>query len=243
MNSENKEQQKDIEYPIRLVKFVSSAGIASRRKSFTLIQNGEVKVNNVVVHEPSMLINEGDKVSYNNKEVNISSSVYIMLNKPKGYICTSADPFAGKKADDLINMKGYRLFSIGRLDKDSEGLILFTNDGDFTNKICHPKHNIHKTYEVSITTPLTDSDIEKIKQGITESGELLRAISVNLISENRYQFILNEGKNREIRRIVKYFKSKVTKLRRVAIGQLKLKGLPLGKWKELTSTDLEKIFN
>ncbi|HJO94203.1 MAG TPA: pseudouridine synthase [Victivallales bacterium] len=242
MNSENKEQQKHIEFPIRLVKYISAAGIASRRKSFTLIQNGEVKVNNMTVYEPSLIIKKEDIVHFNDREVDISAPVYIMLNKPRGYTCTSADPYAHKKADDLINMKGCRLFSIGRLDKDSEGLILFTNDGNFTNKICHPRHNIHKTYEVSVTTPLKNSDLQEIKKGIIDSGELLRAVSVILISKNRYQFVLNEGKNREIRRIVKYFKSSVNELKRVAIGQLKLKDLPIGKWKKLSSTELEQLF-
>jgi 23S rRNA pseudouridine2605 synthase len=242
MNSENKEQQKHIEFPIRLVKYISSAGIASRRKSFALIQNGEVKVNNIAVFEPSLIINKEDSVYFNNHEVKISTPIYIMLNKPTGYICTSADPYAKKKADDLIKIAGCRLFSIGRLDKESEGLLLFTNDGDFSNKISHPKYNIYKTYEVTTTTSLTDLDLKEIEKGIIESGEQLKAQSVKLISKNKYQFILNEGKNREIRRIIRYFKSHVIKLKRVSVGQLKLNELTIGKWKELTSAELKQIF-
>ena len=227
-------------FPIKLVKFLSSAGVASRRKSFDLIMNGEVKVNGKVNIEPSSSVNINDIVTHNEKRINVHELVYIMLNKPKGYICTSDDPYAEKKAIDLIKLPEYRLFSIGRIDKDSEGLILFTNDGDFSNILMHPKHEITKTYIVTLANELSFKNIIEMTSGIKDSGETLKALKIENISKNKYKFILNEGKKREIRRLIQKVGNSVEKLQRIAIGNLKLENLPEGKWKKLTPTDIAK---
>jgi 23S rRNA pseudouridine2605 synthase len=236
----DKTSQNKIEYPVKLVKFLSSAGVASRRKSFELIMKGEVKVNTAVNKEPSSLVNKDDVVTYKEKQIAIKESVYVMLNKPRGYTCTNDDPYAEKKAIDLINLSNYRLFSVGRLDKDSEGLILFTNDGDFSNTLMHPKHEITKTYIVTLIKELSFRSIMQLTGGIIDSGETLKALQVEKISKNKYKFILNEGKKREIRRLVKNVENNVETLRRVAVGNLKIENLPLGKWKYLSQNDLEK---
>jgi 23S rRNA pseudouridine2605 synthase len=235
--------QNKVIYPIKLVKFLSSAGVASRRKSFDLIVKGQIRVNGTISKEPSFLVNKDDVVVYNNKQLEIKELVYIMLNKPRGYTCTNQDPHAEKKAVDLINLAGYRLFSIGRLDKESEGLILFTNDGDFSNLIMHPKNKITKTYIVTLTSELSFKDIIEMTKGIIDSGETLKALKVEKISKNKYKFLLNEGKKREIRRLVKNVENHVKSLKRVAIGNLKLEDLEQGKWKYLTPKELSKALN
>jgi 23S rRNA pseudouridine2605 synthase len=230
----------DKTFPLKLVKFLSSAGVASRRKSFDIIMNGEVKVNDIINKEPSSLVNRNDIVTCKGKEVKVQKLLYIMLNKPKGYICTNDDPYAEKKAIDLIKLPDCRLFSIGRLDKDSEGLILFTNDGDFSNNLMHPKHEITKTYIVTLSKELSFKNIIEITSGIIDSGETLKALKVENISKNKYKFILNEGKKREIRRLVKRVKNNVETLRRIAIGNLRIENLPEGKWKHLSQADIKK---
>ncbi|MCF7791445.1 MAG: rRNA pseudouridine synthase [Victivallales bacterium] len=227
-------------YPIKLIKFLTSSGIASRRKSFELILKGRISVNGIIVKEPSMLINSEVKVKFDNKLVTIQKPVYIKLNKPPGYTCTNSDPYADKKAVDLITVPDTRLFSIGRLDKNSEGLILFTNDGVFANRLMHPKNQITKTYFVTLEKELTFRNIIEITEGIIDSGETLKALKVEKIAPAKYKFILNEGKKREIRRLVKRFKNNVVELKRVAIGNLRLQDLPEGKWKYLTPSELNK---
>ena len=230
----NKTKDNNIQFPMRLVKYLAQAGIASRRKSFDIIQSGKVKVNGQIMTEPSAFINKSDSIKVNNKTISLSDFVYIILNKPVGYTCTNSDPHAAKKAIDLINLPQYRLFSAGRLDKDSEGLIIFTNDGAFSDKIMHPSNNILKTYEVSVKYKLSKTKIEEMLKGIKDSGETLRAVSIKTVTSKKYIFTLNEGKKREIRRLVKFTNSEVTSLKRLSIGKIKLVDLPSGKWKYIS---------
>ena len=224
----------------KLVKFLSSAGVASRRKSFDLIIKGLVRVNGIICKEPSFPVKKEDIVTYKNNQIEIKEFIYIMLNKPRGYTCTNQDPYAEKKAIDLINLPGYRLFSIGRLDKESEGLILFTNNGDFANTLMHPKNEITKTYIVTLTGELSFKNIIEMTKGIIDTGETLRALKVEKIYKNQYKFILNEGKKREIRRLVKSTGNHVKTLKRTAVGNLKIEKLPEGKWRYITQEDIKK---
>jgi 23S rRNA pseudouridine2605 synthase len=230
----------NIQFPLRLVRYLAQAGVASRRKSFDIIQSGKVKVNNRTVTEPSSFINESDSIKVNNKTIFPSSFVYIMLNKPASYVCTNSDPYAAKKAIDLINLPKYRLFSAGRLDKDSEGLIIFTNDGKFSDKLMHPSNNILKIYEVTVKYKLLRTKIDDILNGINDSGETLKAVSIKAVTSKKYIFTLNEGKKREIRRLVKYANSEVTRLKRLSIGNLELGNLPSGKWKYISPEKIRK---
>ena len=227
-----------IEFPIRLVRYLALAGVASRRKSFDIIQSGTVQVNEQTCTEPSKLVNETDEIKVNNKSISLSEFVYVMLNKPRGYVCTNSDPYAKKKAIDLIDLPQYRLFSVGRLDKDSEGLILFTNDGKFADKIMHPANNILKTYEVSVISELPEAKIKAMLKGIQDDGEKLTAISIKKIAHKKYIFVLNEGKNREIRRLVGYAATDVARLSRLSIGKLKLGSIPTGKWQFISPEEL-----
>jgi 23S rRNA pseudouridine2605 synthase len=229
---------------VRLVKYISSTGVASRRKAGDLVADGRIKVNGEVCFDMSKQITAADCVMLDNTVIAPEErKIYIMLHKPAGYVCTNEDTHAELKAIDLIDLsREFRLFSAGRLDKDSEGLILFSNDGDFVKKITHPSFQILKNYEVTTVKKLFPNDINKITSGeILDDGEFLKAEKVEIISEKEktYRFTLNEGKKREIRRLVRFFSgNKVIKLKRVSIGQLKLGNLESGKYRELTEPEI-----
>lgn len=228
-------------YPMTLSKFLSHAGVASRRKCSFIIINGEVRVNGRTEKHPGFRVSKEDSVEYNGKSVQVGKRYYIVLNKPRGYICTSQDPYAKKKAIDLIDLPEARLFSVGRLDKDSEGLIIFTNDGAYAEKLTHPRHSIMKKYRVTTDKRLSKNDMQNFCTGIIDSGEKLRAENVTEEKECVYTFIMSEGKKREIRRLIKSAGKKTVRLQRIAIGGLSLNNLPLGEWRylkeeEITST-------
>ncbi|MBR7127272.1 MAG: rRNA pseudouridine synthase [Lentisphaeria bacterium] len=245
MNEKNNNQNN--ENSVRLVKYISSTGVASRRKAGDLVAAGRIKVNGVVCSDMSRQITPQDTVMLDNSVITPEErKLCIMLNKPVGYVCTNEDIHAELKAVDLIDLsKQYRLFSAGRLDKDSEGLILFSNDGDLVKKITHPSFEILKKYEVTTAKKLHQADIDKIISGtIIDEHERLKAEKVEVLSEkNRlYCFTLNEGKKREIRRLVKYFQgNRVIKLKRISIGSLTLGNLAEGKYRELTADEIALV--
>lgn len=224
-----------------LTKFLSSSGVASRRKSAELIKTGHVTLNGVVETNPGTRISNEDQVFCDGKKVEMRSAAqrhYIMLHKPRGYVCTSEDEHAAKKAVDLIHTDdGARLFSAGRLDKNSEGLILFSDDGNFVEQLTHPRHEIEKTYEVSTDHPLRPDEIRKLLNGIRNAGETLRALEINELSPSKYEFVLGEGKNREIRRMMESIGHVTKRLKRVAVGALRIGGLDVGEWRELTEKE------
>ncbi len=226
---------------MNLTKFLSTAGVASRRKSADLIRSGCVAVNGVATDNPGTRVMPGDTVTCGGKTVRPPEKRhYIMLHKPRGYVCTSEDDHAAKKAIDLIRLKdgdSARLFSAGRLDKNSEGLILFSDDGDFVARLTHPRHNVRKTYEVSTDQPLTAADIARMKKGIANAGDLLRALDVQIISPTKYRLVLGEGKNREIRRMMDAIGRTTKRLKRIAVGSLRLGALDIGEWRELTEAE------
>lgn len=229
---------------ISLSKYLSVCGIASRRKSCDLIKQGKVQVNKKIVKEPGYKISPCEEVIFAGKQVLSQEKVYIMLNKPSGCICTSDDPHAPEKAIDLITLPpeqaNVRLFSAGRLDKDSEGLLIFTNDGDYAEKIMHPKNEILKNYQVKTTSEIPDKMLDKLRRGINDDNEFLRAKKIKKEGNCLYTFILNEGKKREIRRMVKFAGTEVASLKRIALGALTLGTLERGEWKYLRSEDIEK---
>ncbi len=230
---------------VNLTKFLSTAGVASRRHSAELIKNGCVTLNGTVTVNPGTRVMPGDAVTCNGKPVHPPAKRhYIMLHKPRGYVCTSEDEHAAKKAIDLIQLKdGARLFSAGRLDKNSEGLILFSDDGDFVEQLTHPKYRVQKTYEVSTDQPLSAADIARMKKGIANAGDLLRALDVQPLSPTKYRLILGEGKNREIRRMMEALGRTTKRLKRVAVGTLRLGPLDIGEWRELTEAEKQAALN
>lgn len=218
----------------RLVKFLAGAGIASRRAAGELVKAGRVAVNGEVEFEPGRRLLPGDVVTFDGAVVApVETLHYIMLNKPRGYVCTSADPHAEHRAIELIDLP-VRLFSAGRLDKESEGMILFSNDGAFVEHLSHPRYGILKRYHVRVKRDFASGELEKIRSGVEDDGEILRVHSVRRIAPCEYEFILNEGRKREIRRITARCGAPTVRLKRVQIGALKLGSLPAGAWRELS---------
>lgn len=231
---------------MRLNKFLSNSGLASRRKCDQLIEEGKVFVNGKQVTELGSQINEKkDKVTVERKTITLPSSfVYIKLNKPKGYACTAHDEKGRKTIYDLIDSEE-RLFSIGRLDYDTEGLILLTNDGDFANKVAHPKFNIDKEYRVTVEGEIKESEMAVMRKGVVVDGQRMPSAIVNFISyENGYtklSVIIDEGQNRQIRRMFEAIGKTIKLLKRVRIGQVRLGGLRRGDYKDLTEVELNSL--
>ena len=166
---------------------------------------------------------------------------YILLHKPRGYVCSSADKHAGKLALDLLTSIPERLVSAGRLDKDSEGAIIFSNDGEFINHLTHPRYGVLKTYIVHTASPLLPADLECMRTGISDAGDLLKVHSVEEVGKNCYRFILNEGKKREIRRLTAACGAPTVRLIRIKIGPVALGDLPPGKFRELSAGEVSLL--
>ena len=231
---------------MRLNKFLSNSGVASRRKSDELISQGKVFVNGKVVTELGLQINEKkDKVMVEGKQIKLPSSfVYIKLNKPKGYACTAHDEKGRKTIYELIDTDE-RLFSIGRLDYDTEGLILLTNDGDFANKVAHPKYAIEKEYRVTVEGQIKESELGVLRKGVVVDGERMPSAKVEFLSEDdkftKLSVVIDEGQNRQIRRMFEAIGKSIRLLKRVRIGQVRLGGLKRGDYRDLTEDELNSL--
>lgn len=227
-------------FPIRLDHFLSVAGVASRRKSAELVKAGNVTVNKRIVLLPGHRINKEDKVICHGHEITLPKClVYIMLNKPKGYCCTMKDSHAEKRAIDLIQVCEVRLYNVGRLDKDSEGLLIFTNDGDYAAKLTHPRYGVTKTYEVTTDRFLSDIAIKRLCNGIEDKGEILKAVRIIRKTDRKYIFVMSEGKKREIRRLLENVGINTNRLKRIAIGGLLLGSLSSGEWRFLNRKEIQ----
>lgn len=231
---------------MRLNKFLSNSGIASRRKCDELIEQGKVSVNGKVVTEMGFKINEKkDKVKVEGKDVTLPSSfVYIKLNKPKGYACTASDEKGRKTIYDLVDCEE-RLFSIGRLDYDTEGLIILTNDGDFANSVAHPRYQTEKEYRVTCEGEIKESELAVMRKGVVIDGERMPSARVEKLSyENGFTklaVIIDEGQNRQVRRMFEAIGHQIKLLKRVRIGLVKLGGLKRGEYKDLTEEELNLL--
>lgn len=231
---------------MRLNKFLSNSGVASRRKCDELISQGKVFVNGKVVSELGLQINEKkDKVMVEGKQIKLPSSfVYIKLNKPKGYACTAHDEKGRKTIYELIDTDE-RLFSIGRLDYDTEGLILLTNDGDFANKVAHPKYAIEKEYRVTVEGQIKESELAVLRKGVVVDGERMPSAKVEFLSADdkftKLSVVIDEGQNRQIRRMFEAIGKSIRLLKRVRIGQVRLGGLKRGDYRDLTEDELNSL--
>lgn len=231
---------------IRLQKYIADCGITSRRKAEVLITQGKVKVNDRKVMELGTKVDpQTDVVSVDGEVIDILSvdHVYLLFNKPRSCVTTVTDPEGRKTVMDFVPIKT-RVFPVGRLDYLSEGLLLMTNDGDFANMIMHPKFEVTKVYEVKVFGRIGEAILNKLKAGIVSHDGILKPKSVRIIEQlpNKtwLEFRLNEGKNREIRRICEACGVTIDKLRRVAIGNLSINAIKPGHWEYITKTELLK---
>lgn len=231
----------------RLQKILASRGVCSRRKAEEMIAAGRVTCNGVVA-------NLGDSADPDIDEILLDGIalpsqddyVYIMLNKPRGYVTTLSDEKGRKNAAQLVVDCGKRVYPVGRLDMDSEGLLLFTNDGDFANNLMHPKHEVNKTYRV-VVRGYTDRGLEKLKEPVTLDGYTIRKPDVLLEhksqTSDRAELLvtIHEGRNRQVRRMCDLAGMKVLRLIRISEGKLQLGRLPSGKWRYLTAEEVEML--
>ncbi|MBN2454658.1 rRNA pseudouridine synthase [Candidatus Woesearchaeota archaeon] len=225
---------------MRLQKLLSMAGIASRRKSEDLIREGRVFVNGVKA-DIGMSASPNDDIKVDGEKIKFQNKRYIILYKPAGYVTTTADKFAKKKVVDLVKTKE-RVYPVGRLDADTEGLLLLTNDGDFANRIAHPSHELEKTYTARLKARITRQEIDKINQGIIIEGRKVEA-SAKIINErkNLVAITIHEGRHKIVKRLFKSLGNYVLELRRVRLGPLTLQGLKPGKWRDLKEKELEML--
>ncbi len=228
----------------RLNKIIAKSGYCSRRKADELISAGKVKINGQTITSLGILVDKDkDRVSVEGRELGTEKKVYILLNKPRGYITTTRDKFAPRTVLELLPKMPVRLYPVGRLDKDTEGLLILTNDGPLTLKLTHPRFEVKRTYEVTIKGFLTGAKIKKIEQGgITLEDYKTSPCRIRILRRDRRQtellFTIGEGRKREIRRIFEFVKNPVTGLKRVQFGKLKLGDLPCGKWKKISKHDI-----
>lgn len=233
---------------IRIARFLAQCAVNSRRKCEALIEEGKVKVNGVVVKELFFKVDpEKDIVEYGGETLNIENKIALALNKPPGFLCTSKDDFNRKTVLDLVKdlKEAKRLFPVGRLDLNSRGLLIMTNDGDFAYKILHPKFNIPKTYEVILNKNLIGDDIERLGKGINIDG-IKVDIKGLILSEkqenlNKITLTIHEGRKRIVRRIFKYLGYEVMGLKRIKIGNFYINGIAEGSYKLLNQTDIKKL--
>lgn len=232
---------------IRLQKMIADCGIASRRKAEQLIADGKVRVNGRVAQIGDKVDPKNDKVTVGSKKLvpQNSRKVYIMLHKPRGFVTTMDDELGRKCVAELVANVEQRVFPVGRLDRDSEGLLLMTNDGDFANYISHPRSHVSKTYRVTVRQQVTEDMLAKLSEGLMIDGQMTLPADVNLIvkeeKRNVMQITLYEGRNRQIRKMCEELGLDVIRLKRIAIGNVKLGMLKQGDWRDLNDDELRSL--
>ena len=233
---------------IRLQKHLSECGIASRRKAEELIAAGKVKINGHIAEIGARVDPKRDKVTVRGKAVvPVNEKVYIMLNKPRGFVTTMSDELGRKTVSDLVADAGARIFPVGRLDRDSEGLLILTNDGDFANKLTHPSSHVNKTYRVTVKGAAEEEQLLKMKEGILLDGRKTLPCDC-FVAERKPDrtvliFVLNEGRNRQIRRMCEAVGLEVLRLKRTESAGVKLGMLPQGKWRPLNEREMRRLTN
>lgn len=229
----------------RIQKIIAETGLASRRKAEEMIEKGRVKVNGRPIKLGDKADPHRDLITVDGEKLEISRKkqfYYVALNKPRGYVTTMSDELGRKCVADLVADVPAKVYPIGRLDKNSEGLLLLTNDGDFANLLMHPKHNITKTYRVTIRPDITDEHTAQFAEGIVIDGRKTAPVDVRVISKepNRVvcEFVLREGRNRQIRKMCEALGLEVARLKRIIEGPVKLGFIQPGKWRYLTKEEL-----
>jgi len=226
---------------IRLNKYISNAGVCSRRDADKLISDGKIKVNEKVITELGYQVNQGDKVYYQGKLLRRESLSYVLLNKPKDFITTMDDPQGRKTVMELVKNAGSeRIYPVGRLDRNTTGLLLFTNDGELAKKLSHPSYEIKKIYQVDLDKPISQADIEKIQEGVVLEDGKAPVDEVAILSKDRtiLGLEIHIGRNRIVRRIFEHLGYEVIRLDRAMFGPLTKKELPRGKWRKLNEKEV-----
>lgn len=228
---------------IRIQKYLSSAGICSRRKAESYIRAGRVRVNGKPVTVLGTKIDpHEDRIEVDGKPVGApAQKIYIALNKPKGYV-TSCDHPGQALVVDLVDLPD-RIYPIGRLDKDSVGLLLLTNDGRLHHRLSHPSFDHEKAYEVTVQHPIDDGVLSHLSQGVVLKGVKTRPARVERLSGRRFRIVLKEGRNRQIRRMVSKMGHKVVRLKRIRVANIRLGNLPAGAWRHLTAAEKKTLLH
>ena len=233
---------------MRINKFLATSGVASRRAADQLITDGVVKIN-------GKICSVGDEVDVGNDTVTVRGKVvsvvkkydYYIMNKPKGYVCTVKDDKGRKTVMDLMPQGAKRLFPVGRLDYDTEGLLILTNDGDLTFKLTHPKNEVPKTYLVKTEKPVTDADLQKLRAGVYIDGVKTNKCNVKLIENykegSKLHVTITEGRNRQVRKMFEAVNNNVDFLKRIKIGDLTLTGLNRGEVRQLSAREIDYLLN
>ncbi len=243
----NSRDGKDDKEPVRLQKFLADAGICSRRKAEELIKAGRVKVNGKLVREMGIKVVPGkNRVYVDERQVAVPKShTYIALNKPRGYLSTVRDPYGRPTVMDLIPKVRERLYPVGRLDFDSEGLVLMTDNGSLTYRLLHPSHKVPKRYLVTIRGRLSKKDISTLESGVEIDGKRTQPCKITTIGRTRGKSVveveLKEGRKRQIRRMFEMIGHPVVRLKRIKIGPLELGNLGPGKWRHLTNEEVKAL--
>lgn len=231
---------------MRLQKFLADAGICSRRKGEEMILDGRVKVNGKVAKTLGTQVSAKDKVEADGKIVRpVEEKVVVMLHKPRGYVSTAEDPQGRKTVFELLSDYPMRLHNIGRLDYGTEGLLLFTNDGELTYQMTHPKHEVPKVYQATVEGTPTRQEINRLKNGIEIDGRRTAPAKVKVLetreNRTRLEITIHEGRNRQVRKMCEAIGCEVRRLKRVQVGGVTLKGLPVGQSRRLTPEEIETL--
>lgn len=232
----------------RLQKILAKAGIASRRKAEQLILEGRIRINGRVVSEVGSKADPIlDTITCDNRPIVIEEKIYILLNKPAGYVTTLSDPQGRPVVSDLVANIPLRLFPVGRLDLETEGALLMTNDGELGNAILHPRYEVNKTYEATIIGSPAEEKLNLLRQGIRIDGVQTRPAQIRVLKRRKEQtqveVIIHEGKKRQVRKMFQAISHRVLHLKRTAYGNLRLGALPVGKYRILSQNDLKNIFS
>lgn len=236
---------------VRIQKILSDRGVASRRKAEELIEQGAVRVNGHPVRLGDKADDRKDLITVRGKRIaSAEPSVYLMLHKPRGFVTTMSDEMGRKCVADLVKDVGVRVYPVGRLDRDSEGLLLLTNDGDFSNAMMHPAAHVPKRYRVTLRAKITDEQIDRLETGIEIDGRRTAPAEVQVVSQSEatettprtvIEITIYEGRNRQIRRMCEALSLDVIRLKRVAFGGIKLGMLPAGKWRHLEPREVRTL--